>query len=120
MVTTAVATVIAVAVTLWLALLRGFRWLYDKIDQTARELRDDNAERIRELHTAIAKNAESIAGIGSRMSVIELVLTAILEAVLSNPTRTADNSPAATTAAQTASERDARTATLTAASGYAS
>ena len=39
-------------VTLCLAVLRGFRWLYDKIDSVAKEFREDNAA----LAKGIAKN----------------------------------------------------------------
>ena len=60
------------------------------------------AQTIAILHTAIARNAdtiarnaEGIAGIGGRMPVIESVLTAILGAVLPNPNRAIINSPAA-------------------------
>ena len=91
---------VAVVVTLCLAVLRGFRWLYDKIDGIAKELREDNAtlaKEFREDNAALAKEfrkstAENavaisrlegrISGLEGRMTVMETVLKAILQAVL--------------------------------------
>ena len=51
---------VAVVVTLCLALLRGFRWLYGKIDSTAKELREDNAALAKELYGKIDSTAKEL------------------------------------------------------------
>ena len=93
----------AVVVTLCLALLRGFRGLHDKIDNTAKGLRGDNAALAKELrgdNAALAKelrgNSEDIAEIKGRLTVIENVLNTILHAILPRSGHFAASSSATT------------------------
>ena len=121
-----VGTGITVGASLGLALLNGFRRLHDKIDETARENRKDNAAHAKDLRAAIAKNGDAIAkngeaiaknteaisGIRDRMALVENLLNAVLRAVISNraQTSTAADTPVDATASQTETERTARPA----------
>ena len=131
----AAGAVITVGVTLSLALLNGFRRIYDRIDKLDEKIDDkidkvyhkidkldkDNAVQFKDLRKAIAKNAdaiaknaEAIAGLVGSMGLIEKMLNTLIQAVVSKPATTSSDAstPANTPTSQTETEpeRDARTA----------
>ena len=92
---------LAIVVTLCLAVLSGFRWLYDKIDSIAKELREDIAENT----AAIAGLDSRVAGLEGRMTVIETMLKTILQAVLPGSGNATANPPADADTPQSETER---------------